>query len=116
MRTVADCAAWSAKADPSAKHFFFREEGNYHCSPCPLSYKGHATQGTGYQNSKIYTYDINCGNDDDDGEWKKVADENGNATCSGKCRFGKEPKWIVKDVNGSIKCSSAAFGRDPYPG
>jgi len=31
-------------------------------------------------------------------------------------RYGLEPKWIIKDVRGSIQCNSGAFGRDPYPG
>jgi hypothetical protein len=56
-RTVEQCLAWVRSVDPSAKHFFFRSEGNYHCSPCPSSYAGSNT-GTGVQNSHIYTYAI----------------------------------------------------------
>lgn len=47
-RTVNACGAWVKSVDVDARHFFFREEGNYHCSPCPDSYTGHATTGTGY--------------------------------------------------------------------
>jgi len=57
-RSVVNCAKWVRQVDPDARYFFFREEGNYHCSPCPQSYKGHATSGTGHQNSRIYTYRI----------------------------------------------------------
>jgi hypothetical protein len=32
--------------------------GNYHCSPCPWTYKGHPTTGTGHQNSRIFIYRI----------------------------------------------------------
>jgi len=56
-RTVEKCMAWVQKVDPSAKHFFFRQEGNYHCSPCPSSYSG-TNARTGVQNSQIYTYEI----------------------------------------------------------
>jgi hypothetical protein len=59
-RTVENCGTWvrSTAGDPYARYFFFREEGNYHCSPCPQTYRGHPTTGTGYQNSRIYTYRI----------------------------------------------------------
>jgi len=57
-RSVPACANWVKKIDREARWFFFRHEGNYHCSPCPLSYRGHATTGTGYQNSEIYVYRI----------------------------------------------------------
>jgi hypothetical protein len=57
-RSVENCGSWVKQVDPWARYFFFREQGNYHCSPCPQSYKGHPTSGTGYQNSKIYTYRI----------------------------------------------------------
>jgi len=57
-RTVEACGTWVKSVDFDAKYFFFREEGNYHCSPCPQTYRGHRTSGTGHQNSKIYTYRI----------------------------------------------------------
>jgi len=58
LRTVEACGKHVRKADPYARYFFFREEGNYHCAACPLTYKGHPTTGTGHQNSRIYTYKI----------------------------------------------------------
>jgi hypothetical protein len=57
-RKLTDCANWVRKVDDEARYFFFRHQSNWHCSPCPLSYKGHPTTGTGYQNSRIYTYRI----------------------------------------------------------
>jgi hypothetical protein len=57
-RSVVACAKWVMSVDKEARWFFFRHEGNYHCSPCPLSYRGHATTGTSYQNSEIYVYRI----------------------------------------------------------
>jgi FPC/CPF motif-containing protein YcgG len=57
-RSVIECGRWVRQVDREAKYFFFREEGNYHCSPCPQSYTGHPTTGTGHQNSKIYIYKI----------------------------------------------------------
>ena len=40
MRTTVDCYNWLKKADPTAKYFFFRPTGNFHCSSCPPTYKG----------------------------------------------------------------------------
>jgi hypothetical protein len=57
-RNVNACMSWVKQVDPHARYFFFRHEGNYHCSPCPKSYTGHATTGTGYQNSRLYIYEI----------------------------------------------------------
>jgi hypothetical protein len=58
LRSVEACGAHVKKADPYARYFFFREEGNYHCAACPPKYRGHPTIGTGKQNSRIYTYKI----------------------------------------------------------
>jgi hypothetical protein len=55
-RTVQACGAWVRSADKEARFFFFREEGNYHCGICPVTYTGHATTGTGRQASRIFTY------------------------------------------------------------
>jgi hypothetical protein len=60
-RSVTACMNWVKSVDGSAKHFFFRHEGNYHCSPCPSSYVGTDAR-TGFQNSNIYTYAILSGN------------------------------------------------------
>merc|ERR1711881_444056 len=57
-RNVIACANWVRKIDVYARYFFFREEGNYHCSPCPRTYTGHPTTGTARQNSRIYIYRI----------------------------------------------------------
>jgi len=57
-RSVIACMRWARKANPYVQYFFFRSEGNYHCSPCPATYRGHPTSGTGYQNSRIYIYRI----------------------------------------------------------
>jgi hypothetical protein len=57
FRRVQDCLNWVTKTDPTATHFFFRHEGNYHCAICPKSYTG-GNKGTGAQNSRIYTYEI----------------------------------------------------------
>lgn len=57
-RSVNSCMNWVKQVDPHARWFFFRSEGNHHCSPCPQSYKGHPTIGTGRQNSRIYIYEI----------------------------------------------------------
>jgi hypothetical protein len=56
-RSLHACLRWVRNVDPYTQYFFFRHEGNYHCSPCPKSYRG-GTSGTGYQNSRIYTYII----------------------------------------------------------
>jgi hypothetical protein len=58
LRSVLACMAWVTSVEPWTRYFFFRMEGNYHCSPCPSHYLGHPTTGTGYQNSRIYTYEI----------------------------------------------------------
>jgi len=47
-RNVSACANWVKSVDREARYFFFRHEGNFHCSPCPQSYKGHPTTGTGH--------------------------------------------------------------------
>lgn len=57
-RTVDCCLRHVRAVKPTATHFFFREEGNFHCAACPLTYKGHPTTGTGHQNSKINIYTI----------------------------------------------------------
>jgi hypothetical protein len=57
-RSVVACANWVKGIDKEARWFFFRHEGNYHCSPCPMSYRGHPTTGTARQNSEIYIYRI----------------------------------------------------------
>jgi hypothetical protein len=43
-RNYIDCGRWVQKVDPEARYFFFREQSNWHCSPCPTRYRG----GTGY--------------------------------------------------------------------
>jgi hypothetical protein len=58
LRSVEACGRHVRSKAPEARYFFFREEGNYHCASCPLKYNGHPTTGTGYQNSRIYTYRI----------------------------------------------------------
>jgi hypothetical protein len=57
-RSVIACLNWVAKVNPYVQYFFFRSEGNYHCSPCPASYRGHPTTGTASQRSRIYIYQI----------------------------------------------------------
>jgi hypothetical protein len=57
-RSVVACMNWVRRISPHSQYFFFRSEGNYHCSPCPYWYKGHPTTGTAYQNSRIYIYMI----------------------------------------------------------
>lgn len=39
-RSPNQCMNWVRKVDPWARFFFFRSEGNYHCSPCPTRYTG----------------------------------------------------------------------------
>jgi len=56
-RSVEACMNWVKSVDRSARYFFFRQEGNYHCSPCPSTYNG-GNAKTGVQNSHIYTYEI----------------------------------------------------------
>jgi hypothetical protein len=59
-RTVEACGKWVSQVDPEARYFFFREQSNWHCSPCPLHYTGHPTTGTAVDNNtRIFIYKIN---------------------------------------------------------
>jgi hypothetical protein len=58
-RTVAKCGEWVRNVDPNARFFFFRRQSNWHCSPCPPSYRGHPTTGTVQdKNTRISIYAI----------------------------------------------------------
>jgi FPC/CPF motif-containing protein YcgG len=72
-RSLTACANWVRKTDREARYFFFRHEGNYHCSPCPQSYTGHPTTGTGHQNSRIHIHRYCTG-------YKKTATNHRNVT------------------------------------
>jgi hypothetical protein len=55
-RTVEACGAWVRSVDREARYFFFRDQSNWHCSPCPLNYDG-STARTAVDNSyQMYTY------------------------------------------------------------
>jgi hypothetical protein len=56
-RTVEKCAEWVRNVEPNARWFFFRRQSNWHCSPCPTSYRGHPTSGTAVdRNTRISIY------------------------------------------------------------
>jgi len=56
-RTVEQCGEWARNVDPNARYFFFRRQSNWHCSPCPPSYRGHPTTGTAVdRNTRISIY------------------------------------------------------------
>jgi hypothetical protein len=58
--TVEKCAEWVRNVDPNARWFFFRRQSNWHCSPCPPSYRGHPTTGTVQdKNTRISIYQFN---------------------------------------------------------
>jgi hypothetical protein len=58
-RTVEKCAEWVRNVDPSARWFFFRRQSNWHCSPCPSSYRGSKTTGTAEdRNTRISIYEF----------------------------------------------------------
>jgi hypothetical protein len=58
-RNVVDCANWVRRTDKEARYFFFREQSNWHCSPCPHHYTGHPTTGTAFdKNTRIHIYRI----------------------------------------------------------
>jgi hypothetical protein len=58
-RNVVDCANWVRGQDKEARYFFFREQSNWHCSPCPHYYTGHPTTGTVFdKNTRIHIYRI----------------------------------------------------------
>jgi hypothetical protein len=44
-RTVENCGTWVRQIDPYTRYFFFRAQSNWHCSPCPQTYRG-STGGT----------------------------------------------------------------------
>jgi hypothetical protein len=58
-RTVSNCANWAKSVDPEAKYFFFREQSNWHCSPCPLYYNGSTANTAEDKNTRIMIYKIN---------------------------------------------------------
>jgi hypothetical protein len=57
-RSVTNCANWVKSVDPEARYFFFREQSNWHCSPCPLYYKGNTTYTAVDRNTRIHIYRI----------------------------------------------------------
>jgi len=57
-RNVTNCANWVRSVDPEAKFFFFREQSNWHCSPCPLYYTGTVTHTAVDNNTRIHIYRI----------------------------------------------------------
>jgi len=57
-RKVEDCGAWVKKVDPEARYFFFREQSNWHCSPCPLYYKGDTRYTAVDTRTRIHIYSI----------------------------------------------------------
>jgi hypothetical protein len=58
-RNVTNCANWVRRVDKEARYFFFREQSNWHCSPCPHYYRGHPTNGTVMdKNTRIHIYNI----------------------------------------------------------
>jgi len=72
--------AFIQRTSPEAKYFFWREEGNHHCSACPSSFTGHPTNGSRSQTNhgKIKIHEIVCDMEEDCNE--------GAEKCSGtKC-------------------------------
>lgn len=59
-----------------------------------------------------------CQTGSDNGVWTECAAESGTCTVSGTqvVRYGSSTQNYYKTVTGSIACTNAAFGGDPYPG
>lgn len=51
-------------------------------------------------------------------QWMPCANEGGNCRFAGtrQVRFGAGPKIATRTAEGSVACSTGAFGRDPAPG
>jgi len=60
LRDMMACAEWVKEQVPTAKFFFFRAVSNWHCSPCPDSYKGDPVEGLSGDdpNQTCNTYDL----------------------------------------------------------
>ena len=57
-KTVEDCLNWVKNADPTAGYFFWRPDGNYHCSPCPPAYGGTTAGLSGSDTETCDVYDM----------------------------------------------------------
>jgi hypothetical protein len=58
FRNFNQCGDWVRKVDPEARFFFFRTQSNWHCSPCPLYYKGDTRYTAQDFNTRIHIYRI----------------------------------------------------------
>jgi hypothetical protein len=58
FRDFNKCGDWVRKVDPEARFFFFRTQSNWHCSPCPLYYKGDTKYTAVDRNTRIHIYRI----------------------------------------------------------
>jgi hypothetical protein len=108
LRSVVACMSWVRSVAPWVRYFFFRSEGNYHCSPCPWWYKGHPTSGTSRQNSRIFIYRI-VGWKFDESYGGKVKVVSRNRYCTGYKKSNMKLRSVVACLNWVAKA-------DPYVG
>jgi hypothetical protein len=88
---------WVRRVAPHIRYFFFRQEGNYHCSPCPWHYKG-STSGTSADRSRIFIYMI-VGWKFDESYGGRVKIVSRNRYCTGYRKSNMGTRSVVACMN-----------------